>query len=180
VREVRWRQGCKQFPIRVCFAMIVNKSHGQSLRRVGIYLNPDAFSHNQLYVSLSRTTDLNKLLLADDGAGEDADGRGLCHGRFKTFSMMLFCSFGCKLNYYVRNTSAAHHLPLSPLGVRLLNAGTTESGIRKSRRRSRCKYWRFTVETITSLCRLPKHANILSLSPSAILYISLALKKPRH
>ena len=73
----------KQFPIRVCFAMTINKSQGQSLGRVGVYLNPEVFAHGQLYVSLSRTTDQDKLWLADDGAGEDAEGRGLLHGRVK-------------------------------------------------------------------------------------------------
>ena len=51
----------KQFPIRVCFAMTINKSQGQSLGRVGVYLNPEVFSHGQLYVSFSRTTNENKL-----------------------------------------------------------------------------------------------------------------------
>jgi len=63
--------------------MTINKSQGQSLGRVGIYLNPEVFSHGQLYVALSRTTDPKKLWLADDGAGEDPDGRGLIDGRLK-------------------------------------------------------------------------------------------------
>jgi len=73
----------RQFPIRVCFAMTINKSQGQSLGRVGIYLDPEVFSHGQLYVALSKTTDPKKLWLADDGAAEDADGRGLIDGRVK-------------------------------------------------------------------------------------------------
>jgi hypothetical protein len=36
----------KQFPICVCFAMTINKSQGQSLGRVGIYLNPEVFAHS--------------------------------------------------------------------------------------------------------------------------------------
>ena len=73
----------RQFPVRVCFAMTINKSQGQSLGRVGIYLNPEVFSHGQLYVALSRTTDPQKLWLADDGVGEDPDGRSLIDGRVK-------------------------------------------------------------------------------------------------
>ena len=46
-------------------------------------MNLEVFSHGQLYVSFSRTTNENKLWLADDGASEDADGRGLIHGRVK-------------------------------------------------------------------------------------------------
>ena len=35
----------RQFPVRVCFAMTVNKSQGQSLETVGIDLRFPAFSH---------------------------------------------------------------------------------------------------------------------------------------
>ncbi|XP_035840255.1 ATP-dependent DNA helicase pif1-like [Helianthus annuus] len=57
----------KQFPITVCFAMTINKSQGQSLSRVGLYLRDPVFSHGQLYVALSRvnTKDGVKLLIFD-------------------------------------------------------------------------------------------------------------------
>ncbi|XP_062186720.1 uncharacterized protein LOC133890331 [Phragmites australis] len=42
-----------QFPIRVSFAMTINKAQGQTVPHVGIYLPNPVFSHGQLYVALS-------------------------------------------------------------------------------------------------------------------------------
>ncbi|GAA0185858.1 hypothetical protein LIER_33146 [Lithospermum erythrorhizon] len=44
----------RQIPIRLCFAMTINKAQGQTLDFVGIYLKQPVFSHGQLYVALSR------------------------------------------------------------------------------------------------------------------------------
>ncbi len=51
----------KQYPVRLCFAMTVHKVQGQSLSTVGLDLHTSAFTHSQLYVALSRVTDVSKL-----------------------------------------------------------------------------------------------------------------------
>jgi hypothetical protein len=44
----------RQFPVRQAFAITINKSQGQSLERVGVWLKQAVFAHGQLYVALSR------------------------------------------------------------------------------------------------------------------------------
>ncbi|XP_022008216.1 ATP-dependent DNA helicase PIF1-like [Helianthus annuus] len=61
----------RQFPLSVCFAMTINKSQGQSLSKVGLYLKDPVLTHGQLYVALSRvkTREGVKILIFD------ADGK---------------------------------------------------------------------------------------------------------
>ncbi|XP_071695262.1 uncharacterized protein [Rutidosis leptorrhynchoides] len=58
----------RQFPISVCFSMTINKSQGQSLANVGLYLRKPVFTHGQLYVAVSRVTSKKglKVVLLDD------------------------------------------------------------------------------------------------------------------
>ena len=50
-----------QFPLRPAFVMTINKSQGQTLKHVGIFLRNTVFSHGQLYVAFSRCGDPDKV-----------------------------------------------------------------------------------------------------------------------
>jgi ATP-dependent DNA helicase PIF1 len=54
----------RQFPIRLTFAITINKSQGQSLKVVGIHLYTPVFSHGQLYVAISRATDCRQIYIS--------------------------------------------------------------------------------------------------------------------
>ncbi|XP_012700196.1 ATP-dependent DNA helicase PIF1 [Setaria italica] len=66
----------KQFPVRLSFAMTINKAQGQTIPNVGIYLPEPVFSHGQLYVALSRaTTAKNIKILTAENDDEDEDNK---------------------------------------------------------------------------------------------------------
>jgi ATP-dependent DNA helicase PIF1 len=69
----------KQFPIRLSFAMTVNKSQGQTIPNVGVYLPAPLFSHGQLYVSMSRDTtsrtNIKILTLPPNAVAEEEEAR---------------------------------------------------------------------------------------------------------
>ncbi|XP_074323024.1 uncharacterized protein LOC141659973 [Apium graveolens] len=60
----------KQMPLQVCYAMIINKSQGQSLDTVSLYLPKSVFTHGQYYVAVSRVTSPGGLtIFVDDDTG---------------------------------------------------------------------------------------------------------------
>ena len=57
----------RQFLFIVSYAMIINKSQGQSLQFVGLYLPQPVFSHGQLFVAFLRVQSKSglKILIHD-------------------------------------------------------------------------------------------------------------------
>uniref|UniRef100_A0A8D8YMS1 ATP-dependent DNA helicase n=2 Tax=Cacopsylla melanoneura TaxID=428564 RepID=A0A8D8YMS1_9HEMI len=62
-----------QLPIRVCFAMTINKSQGQTLKFAGIDLRSRCFSHGQLYVACSRVTSSEGLFILSSDNGKTSN-----------------------------------------------------------------------------------------------------------
>ena len=57
-----------QFPVKVCYAMTINKAQGQSLKLAGVDLRDHCFPHGQLYVACSRVSSSDSLvILQPDG-----------------------------------------------------------------------------------------------------------------
>jgi hypothetical protein len=46
----------RQFPVRPAFALTINKSQGQTMKIVGLWLRGPVFGHGQLYVACSRVS----------------------------------------------------------------------------------------------------------------------------
>eukprot|EP00978_Attheya_sp_CCMP212_P006244 scaffold14163_cov51-Attheya_sp.AAC.2 len=51
----------KQFPLALAYALTIDKSQGQSLQRVGLYLPTPCFAHGQLYTAFARSMSSREL-----------------------------------------------------------------------------------------------------------------------
>ena len=63
-KEFPFEWSRRQFPVRVAFAMTINKSQGQTLQNVGVWLREPCFAHGQLYVAMSRVGSSRNIMFA--------------------------------------------------------------------------------------------------------------------
>ena len=64
----------RQFPVRAAFSMTINKSQGQTLESVGLFLPEPVFTHGQLYVALSRARSFKTITVLTNEQQINADG----------------------------------------------------------------------------------------------------------
>ncbi|XP_021867210.2 uncharacterized protein [Spinacia oleracea] len=64
----------KQFPVKLSFAMTINKSQGQTLSQVAVYLPRPCFSHGQLYVALSRARQASQVTVIPPNTPQQISG----------------------------------------------------------------------------------------------------------
>lgn len=83
----------RQFPIRLGYALTINKSQGQSFDYVGIYLPIPVFGHGQLYVALSRCTSREKLkiLLTEKSTFENINCKKMKNNTKNIWTNMTDC-----------------------------------------------------------------------------------------
>uniref|UniRef100_A0AAG5D1S3 DNA helicase Pif1-like 2B domain-containing protein n=1 Tax=Anopheles atroparvus TaxID=41427 RepID=A0AAG5D1S3_ANOAO len=56
-----------QFPVRLAFAITINKSQGQTMKHCGVDLRSPCFSHGQFYVACSRVGSPSNLFVCTEG-----------------------------------------------------------------------------------------------------------------
>lgn len=64
----------RQFPVNIAFAMTINKSQGQTFKKIGVYLDEPVFSHGHMYVAMSRCSDPREMRFLINDPKRDRNG----------------------------------------------------------------------------------------------------------
>lgn len=108
----------QKYPIRLCYAITISKSKGQTLDKVGLYQPKPDFLHWQFYVAISRVTLRRGLkILALDEAGEPTmETRNIVYRE-------VLDHLQRSVNMYtsVYNYSHSCTIDLHPLSIQLFN-----------------------------------------------------------
>ena len=78
-----------QFPLRLSYAMTINKSQGQTFEKVGIALRNPCFSHGQLYVAFSRARSFGAVKVKVNESLSQGYIRGRCYTKNVVYPQVL-------------------------------------------------------------------------------------------
>ena len=79
-----------QFPLRLSYALTINKAQGQTFEKVGIYLRRPCFSHGQLYVAFSRARSFRAIKLKVCGLLEQGYVGEKCFTKNVVYRQVLY------------------------------------------------------------------------------------------
>ena len=75
----------RQFPIKLAYAMTINKAQGQTADKIGLYLRNPVFTHGQLYVACSRVRSYDSLRIQVD----ESDRQGKVNNETQTDNIVF-------------------------------------------------------------------------------------------
>ena len=78
-QQVAFKFTRRQFPVRLCFAMTINKSQGQTVNHVGLDLRRPVFTHGQFYVGISRVTSMSNIKAIWEANKEEANTKNIVY-----------------------------------------------------------------------------------------------------
>ena len=93
-----------QFPVRLAFACTINKSQGQTMKSIGVWLPQPVFGHGQLYVAISRVGDPKNCKLSIK-PGKDEAHTSTRNVVFK--EVLLGCVAGAQLSQQAQQPPTA-------------------------------------------------------------------------
>lgn len=70
-----------QFPVCLAAAMTINKAQGQTIKKVGLFLEKPVFSHGQFYVAVSRGETFDSVYVSVVDGNQQGSGNGKRGGR---------------------------------------------------------------------------------------------------
>ena len=102
IQRGAFTQERSQLPIRLAYALTINKAQGLTLKSVGLFLDKDVFAHGQVYVGTSRCGDPDNLFVYGN---LDANGElWVANPVYREILPKYTCVVACKIQDSIRAT----------------------------------------------------------------------------